>query len=68
MLSENEVLNAYHRTIARHRERTGVSYPLTRANCVDLDSQEIADTNVYEPQVVATFACDAVGRLRIKLV
>jgi hypothetical protein len=67
MALQHDVLHAYNRAIARHRERTGESYPFTRANRVD-DDGTITDTNVYEPQVLAKWSEDSLGRIRVRLV
>lgn len=67
MSTEDQVLAAYHRAIARHRDRTGVSYPFVRASCVDLERQEVGTTGCF-PEVVATFTWDALDRVRIRLV
>lgn len=67
MSFHDEILAAYHRKIARHLKETGVSYPKTRATCVE-DDGTITDTDVIDPKVVATWTEDAGGRIRITLV
>ena len=62
----DEILCAYHRAIARHQERTGVSYPFTRSTYIDEDTGQVHSTN--SAQLVATFKFDAAGRIRITLV
>jgi hypothetical protein len=61
----DDILRAYHRKIGLHREKTGVSYPLTRVSCVDTSSGEIFDTR---GDLVATFTFDSLDRVRIKLI
>ena len=61
------ILAAYHRAIGRYRERTGISYPLVRENCVQ-DDGTITDTNVIDPMTVAKWSVDSIGRVRINLV
>ncbi len=70
MSLSDEVLRAYHRKIDVHREKTGMSYPLTRTSCIEFDAEggNIFDTSVIDPQLVATFKYDSLDRVRIKLV
>ena len=67
MSEQDEVLLAYHRSIARARSRSGVSWPLTRADCCREDGT-ITDTNRFEPQLVANWMRDTLGRVRVRLV
>jgi hypothetical protein len=70
MSIEDDVINAYNRTISRHRQRTGISYPYTRRSCVERNadaSGSIYCTNVHNPELLATFILDSIGRVRVKL-
>jgi hypothetical protein len=63
-----DVLDAYHRAIGRHEEKTGEHFPLVRHTCVDEDERTITDTNVFNPSIVARWSIDGRGRIRIRLV
>ena len=67
MFCEQTILNAYHRAIGRNLERTGVSYPIVRLNCV-LPRGQIVSTDVYAPQLLARWKYDKAGRVRVRLV
>jgi hypothetical protein len=67
MSDKNTVVSAYHRALAREKAKSGVSWPLVRLDCVQ-DDGTITDTNVYSPQIVATWALDSIGRVRVTLV
>jgi hypothetical protein len=61
------ILDAYHRACGRHKAKTGVSYPLVRANCV-LEDGNIFTTDVFDPVLVAKWRMDSSGRIRVRLV
>ncbi len=67
MSEQDDILCAYHRAVARRRDRTRVSWPLTRAMCC-LGDGTITDTNVFEPQVVGRWRRDSLGRITARLV
>jgi hypothetical protein len=67
MSLQNEVMDAYHRATARHREKTGESFPLIRESCVEPDGT-ITTTSAFEPELLAKWRQDASGRIRIKLI
>jgi hypothetical protein len=68
MATGYEVLDAYHRAIGRHERKTGVSWPLVRASCVNMDERTIVSTDTFQPELLATFTMDDNDRPRIKLV
>lgn len=68
MSDENDVLNAYHRKIARHEQATSVRYPFVRLDCVDLDDQTIVSTDVWDPELLARFRFRSDGRVIVQLV
>ena len=51
---QEQVMNAYHRKIARHEKKTGEMYPLIRKSCVRWPGY-IYNTDVFTPQVMARF-------------
>ena len=67
MSLQTQIMNSYHRAIARHEKRTGESFPLIRESCVE-DDGTILSTGVYSPELLAKWREDARGRIRITLV
>jgi hypothetical protein len=67
MSLQDDVIEAYHRAVARHCERTGECYPLVRASCVN-DNGTISDTNVHWPQTVARWSYGPSGRITVRLI
>lgn len=57
----------YHRAQYREYERTGVSWPFIRANCVQ-DDGTITAPGSYDPVIVGLWSEDSLGRFRVKLV
>ncbi len=67
-MQDNRLIQAaYHRALGRYRERTGISYPFVREDCVQ-DDGTITDTNAFEPMTMAKWSVDAIGRVRVSLV
>jgi hypothetical protein len=68
MSIEFDVMNAYHRAIGRHEQRTGESFPLVRHTCVYDCPKVVRSTSAFDEEIVARWSQDRAGRIRIKLV
>ncbi len=68
MCIQHDVMNAYHRAIGRHEAKTGESFPLVRASCVDADERTVTTTDVFDPEIVARWSIDSNGRIGVRLV
>lgn len=64
--SETRIVAAYRRAIRRHRDRTGIRYPLAHMS-VERDGS-IVSINVWNSQPVARWSTDASGRVHIDLI
>ena len=66
LFDPDTVLAAYHRAVARERTKTGLQWPSVRAACVHEDGT-ITDTRMVEPELIARWSCDVLGRVHVKL-
>lgn len=65
---EQKALDAYHRAIRRHEERTGISYPLMGISGVETNRRCSAGKIATREGVLAKFKIDRSGRVRISLI
>lgn len=68
MFAADQIVETYHRATSRHRDRSGVSYPLIGARhirWIGSDSGTIEDP--HAGVAYALWNVDTLGRVRVKL-